>query len=104
MAIRYPVVRAKEFDASYTRLAERVGCDSSSDVLDCLRTVPADTLHDLLEKTHSSVIASASAELPHHVVQDGDFHNARPSEALKSGNIARIPTIIGIVFLAHPFI
>ena len=102
MVIRFPVIDAKEFDASYTRLAERVGCNSSSNVLDCLRTVPADTLHDLLEKTRSDLVSLTSTELPHHVVQDGDFYYTRPSEALKAGNIARIPTIIGIVFFVHP--
>ncbi|KAF9507965.1 hypothetical protein BS47DRAFT_264345 [Hydnum rufescens UP504] len=98
-SIGIPVIRAKEYDASYAKLAERVACNSSSSssVFDCLRTVPVDTFQAVLEERRSGVTAAALREHPNNVVQDDDFHHARPSEAFKAGKIARVPTIIGTV-------
>jgi Carboxylesterase family len=96
MVTRIPIIRAKEYDASYAKLAERVACNSSSpSVFDCLRTVPVDTFQDVLEERGSGVTSFALKEQPNNVVQDDDFHHARPSEAFKAGKIARVPTIIG---------
>jgi hypothetical protein len=93
MVTRFPVVPAKEFDASYANLAEQVNCSSSPSVLDCLRTRSVDDFRDVFKKRPSGI--PNPRQNPDHLVQDDDFYYVRPSEAVDSGKIARVPTIIG---------
>lgn len=91
-----------KYQPSYEKLLTNISCGPSDldkfsgDAIACFRSASADTILEavthILEGEESMVTA---AEIPWFPVQDGDFHRMYPTEALRTGNVAVIPTIIG---------
>ncbi|CAK5275962.1 unnamed protein product [Mycena citricolor] len=75
-------------ESLFTEFARNAGCLD----LDCLRSVPADTIAAAGQK----VLASHPATLyPFAPVFDGAFFAQRPVEAFSSGRFARVPVLFG---------
>ncbi|MBE3041787.1 carboxylesterase family protein [Candidatus Bathyarchaeota archaeon] len=83
---------------AYQALVQHVGCDDadlhSDETVECLRGLDTQTLLD-------AAIATKFDDLGHNIgdiwlpVVDGDFLPAAPSELIKEGKFAKVPTMIG---------
>lgn len=90
------------YQESYERFLESVNCGQQSlvrfnnDSIACMRAASSDVLlHAVMKTRDDGHRMSTAASIPWFPVQDGDFHHMQPSKALKTGKVAKIPTIIG---------
>ncbi|KAJ7124493.1 Alpha/Beta hydrolase protein [Mycena epipterygia] len=76
----------------FTQFAGLAGCETSSDVMACLRAAPTNTLALAGSKT----LANRTSSLyPFAPIADGSFIQERPVEAFRNGNFARVPVLFG---------
>lgn len=73
----------------YDRITKAANCSTAADSLECLRTVPLDTLSAIF---NSSVTQGASFS----PVVDGDFIPAGSSSLLLSGQFVKVPYLMGV--------
>lgn len=78
----------------YDEIVKYVGCDSASDTLACLRTVPYDTLADAVDTT-PSIDSYQSLNLAWLPRVDGTYITAPPMELVQQGAVAPIPIVTG---------
>ena len=97
-----PVIPPGRYQKAYERFLEEVNCGPRSlapfnnDSIDCMRAVSSDVMLDAVMKTRDDGYrVSTAAEIPWFPVQDGDFHRLPPTKAVKTGKVAKVPTIIG---------
>lgn len=79
---------ANKTQAAFNQIVSQVGCGSSTDRLDCLRSVPFNTLNATMD---GNIYNTAGFG----VVTDGDFVQDYGSVQLKRGQFAKVPIIIG---------
>ncbi|KAK6346233.1 hypothetical protein TWF730_010563 [Orbilia blumenaviensis] len=71
--------------ARYDYIITQTGCLDATDSLDCLRSVPIETLNAAINTT------SGQFSVP---TVDGDFITGLPSESLKRGRFVRVPAVV----------
>jgi len=97
-----PVVPPGRYQKAYERFLEKVNCGPRSlaplnnDSIDCMRAVSSDLMLDAVVKMRDDGHhVSTAASTPWFPVHDGDFHRMPPTKAVKTGKVAKVPTIIG---------
>ncbi|KAJ7683540.1 alpha/beta-hydrolase [Mycena rosella] len=76
----------------FTQFAGLAGCGGSTDVMECLRAAPTNTLASAGSRT----LANRTSSLyPFAPIADGSFIQERPVEAFRNGNFARVPVLFG---------
>ncbi|KAF9453329.1 alpha/beta-hydrolase [Macrolepiota fuliginosa MF-IS2] len=78
----------------YDSIVADTGCSGSADTLQCLRTVPYDTLKMAIDNT-PSIFAYQSLHLAWPPRADGVFLTDHPQRLVQQGKIARVPFITG---------
>lgn len=71
----------------YDHLVDQANCTSSSDTLQCLRSVPAWTLSDIINSTGTNPGFGG--------VADGDFLAKSRDQLIREGKFVRVPVLIG---------
>ncbi|KAI5367385.1 Putative carboxylesterase, type B, carboxylesterase type B, active, alpha/Beta hydrolase [Septoria linicola] len=84
--VPYPSVEA--WEPVIANISAGVGCQNSSGVLDCLRTVPVETLNSVINST-------ATSGASYGVVIDGQFIEGDPNTQLHAGKFPRVPLLMG---------
>ncbi|TFK82847.1 alpha/beta-hydrolase [Polyporus arcularius HHB13444] len=79
---------------TYDTIVEHAGCANSSDTLECLRQVPADTLLAAAE-TLPSLFGYPGLATPWAPRADGVFLEDAPQHLVLSGSVADVPFITG---------
>jgi triacylglycerol lipase len=69
-------------------IAAGVGCQNSTQLLDCLRAVPVERLNAVINST-------ATAGATYSAVIDGDLVAKAASVQLQGGNFVRVPFLLG---------
>jgi hypothetical protein len=68
----------------------------NNDSVACMRAVSSDEmLYATMRMLDDGHPMTSAAEIPWFPVQDGDFHRMQPTKALRTGKVAKVPTIIG---------
>ncbi|RDX52231.1 carotenoid ester lipase [Lentinus brumalis] len=80
--------------ANYDQIVADTGCANATDTLDCLRTVPAETLKAAMDKT-PTFVNFQQVNTPYFPRADGAFIPDVPQQELLKGQVARIPIITG---------
>ncbi|KAF9453335.1 alpha/beta-hydrolase [Macrolepiota fuliginosa MF-IS2] len=78
----------------YDSIVADTGCSGLADTLQCLRTVPFDTLKAAIDNT-PSIFAYQSLRLAWLPRADGVFLTDHPQRLVQQGQIARVPFITG---------
>jgi carboxylesterase type B len=83
-----PYATVQTWQPIYNNIAAAAGCNSSSDSLACLRTIPTAQMNSII---NSTITASAK----YGAVIDGDFVQQPASVQLQKGNFIKVPYLVG---------
>ncbi|KAH6917971.1 carotenoid ester lipase precursor [Coprinopsis sp. MPI-PUGE-AT-0042] len=81
---------------TYDDVSRLAGCQGSQDSLECLRSVPFETLKKAID-THSVKFTWSGTHLPWLPREDGKFFTANPMNLVQQGKIAKVPFVAGTV-------
>ncbi|UPK89512.1 hypothetical protein LCI18_000447 [Fusarium solani-melongenae] len=76
----------------YNNVTRTVGCDASTDQLQCLRAVPADQFKDAIG---ASLTIPSGGRMAYQPLVDGDFVAASGVKQLKEGAFVKVPFAVG---------
>jgi carboxylesterase type B len=83
-------VNASTFEPNYQKIVQLANCTAASDTLQCLRTVPTDSL--------SNIFNTTGVKSNGNVVIDGDLLPASATTLTKNGSFVKVPFLIGTNF------
>ncbi|KAI0827830.1 carotenoid ester lipase precursor [Trametes gibbosa] len=83
-----------ELQGVYDQIVSDAGCASSDDTLNCLRTVPIETLSAAMDKS-PSFVDYGQVNTPWNAHADGVFVTQPPEHLALAGKIANVPIVIG---------
>ncbi|WYZ41104.1 hypothetical protein EsH8_IV_001445 [Colletotrichum jinshuiense] len=77
-------------------VAEQSGCGQAEDKVDCLRKADYGLIYNASQQL-PSLVSYRATQVPWYPRPDGSFLKASPHQLLRSGNVAKVPFIIGDV-------
>ncbi|KAH9855289.1 carotenoid ester lipase precursor [Lenzites betulinus] len=80
--------------STFDTIVSEVGCESATDALECLRSVPASDIVAAMNKT-PTIFSFEALNLPWMPRVDGVFLTGSSMELTKKGAIANVPFVIG---------
>jgi Carboxylesterase family len=99
--VAYGALNTSEwYQPLYDSISSQAGCNSSLDSLDCLRSVPYETLNGIINGTTTAANGAALTAFAPTV--DGDFIARYTSLQLADGDFVKVPIISGGKFLPFP--
>ncbi|KUI64628.1 Lipase 2 [Cytospora mali] len=87
---RYPTI--EEWQPIYDYIVNATNCTGTADTLDCLRTIPTNTLNTVFNTTDISSISGFGPQI------DGDFLQESGTTQLRRGGFVKVPYLIGSNF------
>lgn len=87
-SLGYSVQGNSASQSQFNALANKTGCEGSTDVLNCLRHVPYESLNEVINTTSLGLTSWAPTI-------DGDFIQEYPSIQFAAGKFLHIPIING---------
>ncbi|RMD43106.1 hypothetical protein DV735_g1994, partial [Chaetothyriales sp. CBS 134920] len=85
--------RADSAEKTYTQMVDEVGCASASDQVECLRSLPFNTLNDAFNYTFG--VTNSRNELTFGPIPDGDIIFQDPTSQVQNGKFVDVPIMIG---------